>query len=215
MDRSTRLVDDVVARAFRLAATLRSAKAVHTVGGVVEAEVVRHGLQPATGVAWVDEPGVDRAVVRFSRGAGLPAPLPDVLGIAVRVSGPDGDPWDLLLASSADRWPVRRFPLPSRHWRHPTYSSISAFHTSRGPLLVGARWRDGRFLLAVAGPRGPWRPFAELRLLDDPSTAPEQVISYDPVLHPVPGLDMPVGWQHVREAAYAGSRDGRSGRQDG
>ena len=49
MDRSTRLVDDVVARAFRLAATLRSAKAVHTVGGVVEAEVVRHGLQPVTG----------------------------------------------------------------------------------------------------------------------------------------------------------------------
>jgi len=215
VERTVRLLDDVVTGAFRLAARLRSAKAVHTVGTVVAADVVRHGLHPGTGVAWIDEAGVDRAVVRFSRGAGLPAPLPDVLGIAVRVSSPAGDPWDLLLASSADRWPARRFPLPSAHWRRPTYSSISAFRTARGLLVVGSRWRDGRFLLAVAEPRGPWRPFAELRLLDDPSTAPEQVITYDPVLHPFPGLEMPVGWQHVREAAYAGSRDGRSGAHHG
>ncbi|NAZ82098.1 hypothetical protein GTR02_09740 [Kineococcus sp. R8] len=210
MDRTVDLLDTAVTRAFRLLASLRSAKAVHTVGTVVDAEVVRHGSSPATGVGWIDEPGVDRAVVRFSRGAGLPAPLPDVFGIGLRVSSPDGDPWDLLLASSADRWPARRFPLPSGHWRRPTYSSISAFHTDRGLVLLGARWRAGRFLLAVADPRGPWRPFAELRLLQDPSTAPERVITYDPVLHPFPGLDMPVGWQHVREAAYAGSRQGRS-----
>lgn len=210
MDRSLPWPDSAVAAAFRLAARVRSAKAVHPVGGVVDAEVVRHGLSPATGVAWIDGPGVDRAVVRFSRGAGLPAPLPDVLGIAVRVSSPDGDPWDLLLASSADRWPGRRYPVPSRHWRRPTCSSISAFRTARGPLLVGARWREGRFVLAVAEPHGRWRPFAELRLLADPATAPERVITYDPVLHPVPGLELPVGWQHLREAAYAGSRAGRS-----
>jgi len=75
---------------------------------------------------------------------------------------------------------------------------------------VGARWREGRFVLAVAEPHGRWRPFAELRLLADPATAPERVITYDPVLHPVPGLELPVGWQHLREAAYAGSRAGRS-----
>lgn len=177
MDRPLPLPDRVIAAAFRLAARLRSAKAVHPLGTVVDAEVRRHGLSPATGVAWIDEPGVDRAVVRFSRGAGLPAPLPDVLGLAGRVSSPEGDPRDLLLASSAERWPGRRYPLPRRHWRRPACSSVSAFHTARGPLLDGARasrhlrpraapvprvGRAGRLAAAPRGgllrlPRGPHR----------------------------------------------------------
>jgi len=211
VDRSLPLPGTGIAAAFRLAARLRSAKAVHPVGTVVDAEVHRHGLSPATGVAWIDDPGVDRAVVRISRGAGLPAPLPDVLGLALRVSSAEGDPRDLLLASSAQGWPGRRYPLPSRRWRRPAYSSISSFRTARGPLLVGARWRAGRFVLAVAAPRGRWRPFAELRLLADPATAPERVVTYDPVLHAFPGLDVPAGWRQLREAAYSGSRAGRTG----
>jgi hypothetical protein len=66
------------------------------------------------------------AVVRFSRGGGLPEPLPDALGVAVRLPdayGP-GRAQDFLVTSSADLpllFPGRSFlhgrsPAPSPTW---------------------------------------------------------------------------------------------------
>ncbi|MCI2237825.1 hypothetical protein MO973_41390 [Paenibacillus sp. TRM 82003] len=196
--------------AFRLAASLRRGKAVHTRGAVVAGEVVRHGLTDPVGVPWVDEPGTDRAVVRLSRAAGVPRPLPDVLGLAVRVSGPDGEPRDLLLSTTFDTGAGRRLLRPALDHRSGTHSSVAAFRTPTGPLLAGARWRDGAYTLAVAAPRGPWRPFARLHLHQDPATAPDRTITFDPGRYPVPGLEMPAGWLRLREPAYAGSRAGRS-----
>ncbi|WP_432485751.1 catalase family protein [Kineococcus esterisolvens] len=196
--------------AFRAAAALRRGKAVHTRGAVVTGEVVRHGLADPVGAPWVDEPGEDRALVRFSRAAGLPRPLPDVLGLAVRVSGPGGEPHDLLMSTTFDAGAGRRVLRPALDWRSGTYSTVAAFRTAAGPLLAGARWRGERFVLAVAAPRGPWRPFAELHLHEDPATAPDRVLTFDPGRHPVPGLAMPPGWARLREPAYAGSRAGRS-----
>ncbi|WP_432498979.1 hypothetical protein [Kineococcus auxinigenes] len=202
--------DPALRTAFRVAAALRRGKAVHTRGSVVAAEVVRHGLAEPVGVPWVDEAGVDRAVVRFSRAAGLPRPLPDVLGLALRVNGPDGEPRDLLLSTTFDTGAGRRLLRPALDHRSGTYGSVAAFRAPTGPLLAGARWREGRFLLAVAAPRGPWRPFAELLLHEDPATAPDRVLTFDPGRHPVPGLEMPRRWLRLREPAYAGSRAGRS-----
>ena len=45
--------------------------------------IYRHGLDPGTGVPWIDEPGEDE-VVRLSRAIGLRG-LPDIHGLAVRV----------------------------------------------------------------------------------------------------------------------------------
>ncbi|WP_432571993.1 hypothetical protein [Kineococcus sp. SYSU DK005] len=196
--------------AFRLAAAARRGKAVHTRGAVVAAELARHGLRERTGVAWLDEPGTDRALVRFSRAAGLPRPLPDVLGLALRVTGPDGEPRDLLMSTTGDRGAQRRVLRPALDWRSGTYSSVAAFRTPAGPLLTAARWRAGRFLLAVAAPRGPWRPFAELHLREDPATAPDRVLTFDPGRYPVPGMAVPQRWLRLREPAYAGSRAGRA-----
>ncbi|PRY11535.1 hypothetical protein [Kineococcus rhizosphaerae] len=188
---------------FRSLARVRGAKALHPHGAVLAATVVRHGLRPGTGVGWVDDPGEDRALVRFSRGAGLPAPLPDVLGLALRVESPDGDPWDLLLSTTLGR----RLPFPRRDARSGLHSSIAAFAGPRGRLLVGARWVDGRFLLAVATPRGPWRPFAELHVHG--RAAVDEPVTFEPVRHAVPGLAVPERWRRLREPAYAGSRRGR------
>ncbi|NYD22821.1 hypothetical protein [Kineococcus aurantiacus] len=188
---------------FRAVAAVRGTKVLHPRGEVHAGTLVRHGLRPATGVAWVDEPGEDRAVVRFSRGAGLPAPLPDVLGLALRVQSPDGDPWDLLLATTLGR----RVPFPRRGTGSVVYSSIEAFTTPRGRLLVGAREVGGRFLLAVATTRGPWRPFAELHLRD--GDAGDEPLTFEPVRHAVPGLEVPPRWRRLREPAYDGSRRGR------
>jgi hypothetical protein len=54
------------------------------------------------------------ALLRFSRGAGLPEPLPDALGVAIKLPdahGPSADQ-DLLLTSSSDRPLLRRLLLP-------------------------------------------------------------------------------------------------------
>jgi hypothetical protein len=190
---------------FRTVAATRSGKALHPRGAVVTGSLVRHGLRPATGVAWLDEAGVDEVVVRFSRGGGLPAPLPDVLGLALRTTSPEGDPVDLLLSTTLGR----RIPWPRRRVAGAVHSSIASFVAPSGPLLLGARTAGRGFLLAAASPRGPWRPFAELQLDTDPADADDRPITFEPVLHAVPGLSVPPRWRRLREPAYAGSRDGR------
>ncbi|WP_432514228.1 hypothetical protein [Kineococcus sp. SYSU DK001] len=201
----------MISRLFRTVAAVRGAKALHPRGTVLPGTLRRHGLHPGTGVRWVDEPGEDRVVVRFSRATGLPAPLPDVLGLALRVELADG-PGDLLLSTTLGR----RVPWPRRDARHGLHSSIAAFRAPSGRLLVGARHVGGRYLLAVAAPRGPWRPFAELHLdpgdagdAGDAGDGHDEPLTFEPVRHAVPGLTVPAGWRRLREPAYSGSRRGR------
>ena len=193
---------------FRTVAATRSAKALHPRGAVVRGQLVRHGLRPATGVPWIDDPGVDEVLVRFSRGAGLPAPLPDVQGLALRSTSPDGAPVDVLLATTLGR----RVPWPRRRSTGVLHSSIAAYRAPGGPLLLGARSHGAGFLLAAAAPRGPWRPFGHLHLADDPARAQDAPLTFEPVLNAAPGLTFPWFWRRLREPAYAGSRVGRTRR---
>jgi hypothetical protein len=66
------------------------------------------------GLPWLDEPGTDVGMVRFSRAAGLPAPAPDVLGFALRLQAL-GTQHDLLLASTGMRPGWRHVLFPRRH----------------------------------------------------------------------------------------------------
>lgn len=190
---------------FRAVAAARTAKALHPRGAVVAGTLVRHGTRPATGVAWIDGTGVDEVLVRFSRGAGLPGPLPDVQGLALRSTSPGGAPVDVLLATTLGR----RVPFPRRGTTGVLHSSIAAYRAPSGPLLLGARSHGPGFLLASAAPRGPWRPFAELHLRDDPARAQDAPLTFEPVLNAAPGLEFPSSWRRLREPAYAGSRAGR------
>lgn len=75
-----------VLRAATGALTLRpAAKPFHPRGHVVTATLHRFGAEPRTGAEWLDTAGVDEVLVRQSRAIGLPAPLPDIFGLAVRV----------------------------------------------------------------------------------------------------------------------------------
>ncbi|WP_369055369.1 hypothetical protein [Kineococcus terrestris] len=203
-------------RAFHVLAATRRARALHPTGALVPARLHRRGLGTgATGVPWLDEAADEPALVRFSRAAGLPVPLPDVLGLAVRTWDGDGRPRDLMLSTTGTRPRARRFIVPRRAWGS-TYSSVLSFASPAGPLLLAARAdaRDPRaFELGVARPHGRWHPFADLELLADPERAgDDDGPRWDPVLNPVPGLEIPPPWRGVREAAYAGSREGHPGR---
>src|SRR5215218_5221405 len=176
---------------------------MHPRGAVFDGVLDRQGARPETGVAWLDDAGSEPAVVRISRGAGLPAPLPDLLGLAVRLP-PGPEPVDLLLTTTG-RGPLGRLlPVPRRD-AGAVYSSIMAYRSDAGPVriaalpqqddvpsdprpLAAAVSRTGlTFTLAVALGLGTWRPFARLALLA-PAEPLDPDVRFDPVAHPPPGL---------------------------
>src|SRR5689334_13350477 len=89
----------VLRAATGVVAARPAAKPLHPRGSVVTGTLHRFGADAKAGVAWLDQPGDDRVLVRRSRAIGLPSPAPDVFGLAVRVPT-DGGYGDLLFAST-------------------------------------------------------------------------------------------------------------------
>ncbi|WP_193605732.1 hypothetical protein [Nocardioides dongkuii] len=205
----------LLAAATRAAAAVRpAAKPLHPSGRIRQARLYRHGLNPPLGIGFLDAPGVDEVVVRESRAVGLPQALPDVQGLALRVPVGDGAYGDLLLASTG--WgKVSRFVLTvSRTTYGRPMTTLLPYRTTAGPLLLGARSVGHATVeLSCAVGDGPWRHFADLRLSEldaDPSVLDERGdISFDPVLHRVPGLDQYRWVERLREPAYDEARADR------
>ncbi len=148
-----------VARTLGAATALRGARVFHPHGRSYDAVVTVTG-GGGTGAALLDTPGRHQGVVRLSRGAGLPAPLPDVEGLALRLpgQGADGAPLDLLINSA---WRYAFVPSVLT----PTWSAILPHRTGSGRLvLLGARPEDGGFALLVAATLGGWRRWGRLTL---------------------------------------------------
>jgi hypothetical protein len=150
-------------------------------------------------VGW-DRPAVHHGVVRLSRAIGLPPPLPDGEGLALRLPGlgAGGAPLDLLV-NSAWRYVFAPAALA------PAWSALLPHHTASGArVLLGARPHAGGFTLLVASPLGPWRPWGELAL------GPEvpQEIAFDPT---VGADDLRHGelFRRLRRQAYGASQAAR------
>lgn len=109
------MVDALTAPLFKALARLRGARAFHPRGAAYAASWV-----PADHVRLRDgDAGTAQehdAIVRVSRGVGLPPALPDVLGVAVRVIDLHGrdQHQDLLLASVAGAGLGSRVLVPRR-----------------------------------------------------------------------------------------------------
>lgn len=189
-----------------------SAKPLHPTGRVVTARLQRHGLAAATGVSFLDEAGDEDILVRVSRSVGLPERLPDIHGLAIRVTNSDGSPGDVLLASTG--WGrVTRFLLtPSRTTFGRPMTTLFPYRTPQGPLLLGARSDQPRVVrLGCAVRGGPWRMFADLTIAtEDAGDAGDPTVSFDPVLHPIPGLEQYPAVARLREPAYHFARVSRS-----
>ncbi|WP_104524082.1 phosphodiesterase [Blastococcus atacamensis] len=222
------LAGKAVAVPLGAVARYRRGRAMHPRGAVFDGVLERHGSTPPIGVPWLDEVRRDAVVVRISRGAGLPAPLPDVLGLAIRLGG-DRDPVDLLLSSTGQgRW-SRLVPVPRVDAEGP-YGSIMGFRSAVGTIRIAALPQtagissdpepvaeaaaEGRidFTLAAAVGQGEWRPFARLR-----STAArgpfDSALRFDAVLNAPPGLVADGPMAKFRAPAYATARRlGRWGR---
>lgn len=148
-----------LATAFGAATALRGARVFHPHGRSYDAVLtVTGGL--GTGAALLDAPGRHEGLVRLSRAVGLPSPLPDAEGLALRLPGQGigGAPLDLLV-NSAWRYVFAPSVLSA------TWSAILPHRTGTGRLvLLGARPHDDGFDLLVAAPLGTWRRWGRLDL---------------------------------------------------
>ena len=206
-------VADAAASAWAALARRRHARALHPMGEAFEAVLELPG-GTQTGAPFLDDRAVHRGVVRLSRAVGLPSPLPDARGLALRI--PDlygaGRHQDLLLTTSVDVPVLHHLPLPAAGPRSQTYSSLLPYRVAGETCLLGAqpvRGDDRAFTLAIARHRGRFRPLGLLRLgAQIPHTASEQ-LHFNPWntgggIEPAPGLI-----QRLRRPAYAGSQAGR------
>ncbi len=143
--------------------------------------------ETSAGITWIDDPvtGEVQAVqARLSRSIGLPSPLPDILGLALRVDTPQG-PADIEFASTGSGLPLRFALLPRRRPSGGDYGILLPYRGELGGVLLRARplgpelpaggaaleqsLRDATWWLelAHATPRGPWHPFALMELRSD------------------------------------------------
>jgi hypothetical protein len=216
-----RLAGRLVAVPLGAVARRRNGRPMHPRGAVFDAVLERTGSEPPWGVPWLDATARDVVVVRLSRGAGLPAPLPDLLGLAVRLQG-DGDPVDLLLTTTGRGVATRLLAVPRRDTAA-VYSSIMGYRSDAGVVrlaafpdgrhvpsepapLVDAVARNGlRFTLAAASGRGPWRRFARLTLTT-PTDPRDCDVRFDAVRNPPPGLVPDGPMARFRAPAYATAR---------
>jgi hypothetical protein len=185
----TRAAGESLGAVLGAIAGLRGGKAVHPHGVVYDARLVVPGAGVAPPAAeLLSERGEHRAVVRFSRSVGLPRPIPDLLGLAIRVLDAYGSDQhqDFLLVSSADRRVLHHVFLPATDVQQRPYTSALPYLAGSERFLVGAlpdprsprpagedeftrlELAAGtgrlRFQLAVASLKGRFQPVAELRI---------------------------------------------------
>jgi hypothetical protein len=181
------LIGVPVGAVLALLAAVRRGKAVHP-HGVVHAGrlVVPADTAGPPGAALFREPGEHAAIVRFSRSVGVPRPIPDLLGMSIRlphVYG-NGHHQDLMLVTSVDLPLAHHAFLPATDVQQRPYSSSLPYRAGGEQFLIGAlpdpdsprpggdteldrldaAARTGRlrFQLAVAPLMGRFRPVAEL-----------------------------------------------------
>lgn len=195
---------------FGALSTVRGKRVFHPVGSAHEATVTFDGDGPAE-LFRRTEP--QRAVVRLSRGVGLPESWPDILGLAVKL--PDayglGRDQDFLFATSGTGKATRHLLVPARGTTARAYSSILLFRVGDETVAIGALPEGDDppvFRLAVASPGGDWRPVGRVEvgaaLPDDVS----RELRFNPA-HT--GADIvPVGpLNRLRDSAYRGSQEAR------
>jgi hypothetical protein len=230
----------VVAAGFYAVAALRRRRSLHPTG-IGYRGWLQVPIEPSArpGVPLFEVGVRHPALLRFSRGAGLPEPLPDALGVAIKLPdahGPGLDQ-DLLLTSSTDRPLLRRLLFPARSFVHGAFSTALPYDlgSERVVLLLvpapisAAPSTGGEDHRHVGGALAELRAVAanglELELRTAKSFGRSQPLATVAVGSPLsadqtealrfnpwttgPGIH-PSGWLNLlRDAAYQASQRGR------
>lgn len=170
-------------------AAVRRGKAFHPAGVVYEARLTI-GSDPAAPQAaeLLSRRGEHRAIARFSRAVGLPRPIPDLLGLSLRVRDAygTGAHQDFLLVTSADLPLLHHIFLPARDVQQRPYSSALPYRAKDDLFLVGA-------VPQPSSPRGHGR--TEFERLDAAASTGRLV--FDVAVARLAGRFRPVGSLHI------------------
>jgi hypothetical protein len=203
------VVGAATALAFWGAGHIRGQKAFHPKGDLYEAELTILPDPTLPSILLLREEGTHRAIVRLSRGAGLPSVLPDFPGLAIKLPdhwGPGADQ-DFLLVSSGPGAIGRRVLMPAPSEIAPQYSSITPYKTRETRVWFGAEpTAPERFAFRAAFDSGGWKAVGSLILGDRVESGDE--VDFD-IWNTHRDL-VPAGVVNaLRKPAYAGSREGR------
>lgn len=193
--------------AFGAAGRLRRGKPLHPRGVVHPATFVGGAGARPRAVPLLDERHETPCVVRVSRAAGLPAPLPDIHGLALRLDLPQGQV-DLLFATTGTGRVTRYVLRPRRSARHPM-TTLMPLRTPQGALHLGlAPVRPGEWQVTAATPRDRrWMPVGRLVAGSGPvGPDPDPPIRFDPVRNVPPGTATYRWVRLVRDPAYVMAR---------
>ncbi|MEE6296005.1 hypothetical protein [Georgenia wangjunii] len=211
---------EVVGQVLGAVGALRRAKPLHPRGTVHAATLERAGLardgagsSRRGGVPLTDEAGRDEGHVRISRAMGLPEPLPDILGAAVRLPGRDGTV-DLLFATTGVGILTRYVLLPRRD-AHTPMTTLMPLRTPSGPLQLRltpvpsptpSATRAWEMSASSPGSRR-WEPFARLVASTDPvGPDSDPPLRFDPVGNIPAGTSQYPWIARVRDPAYVLAR---------
>jgi hypothetical protein len=209
---------------FWLLKRLRPVRPIHSVGLQLGGQLERLGTDFASGIPWLDEPGTNDVVARLSRSIGLPPRFPDIIGLALRITV-DGDPADILLASTGTSRTGRFLLLPRRNLATGVMTTLMPYKGAHGPVQLAARTlrpivqlpadsagfqqalgrEDWTLGLYHALPCGHWQQFATLTLRPG-RDGRDTSMRFDPVLHRLPDAAMYPWIETLREPSYAVSR---------
>ncbi|MFI9486582.1 hypothetical protein ACIG47_09345 [Promicromonospora sp. NPDC052451] len=214
----------LVGRAFGVGAAIARRwrpRPLHPVGVVLTGTLTLDS-DGAPGAAALGAPSAHPVVVRVSRAAGLPEPLPDVFGLAVHWTAGD-QAQDLLLSATGLGRATRFLLAPRLRPLAGGFGTLMPFQDTDGrPVLLAAaplrpsrrdRSRSGRGLAAPAGaelvvlsarPAGRWHRLGVLRC---GATATADAPRLDPVRN-APGALRTFPWAAaLRAPAYRAARD--------
>ncbi len=190
-------------------AGLRRGKAVHPQGEVFEARIRVWGDDAAPQASELLSTRAEHpAVVRFSRSIGVPRPLPDLLGLSLRVLDAYGPRrhQDLLLVTSVDHPVLHHVFVPAKGIADQPYSSSLPYRAGDERFVVGVLPQsETRFDLAVAPLDGRFTPIARIELGPKLSETAD-ALRFNP-FNTGGGLE-PSGWLNsLRRRAYPMSQE--------
>jgi hypothetical protein len=217
---------DVIALPLQLGSAIRRRRIFHPVGVMANGTIERLAA-PKDGLP------VESSEItgRVSKGVGLPGPLPDIIGLAIRLPplpfAPT--PWDILMAS-AGSGVLTRFALrPVASWRAPMSSLMPLRHGGKywwvrakmASTLEGSGLSldkiadkidsDGiDYEIDQAAGTSEFQPLARVRLHQVISVGATNDVAFDPTTHTAPDVKLAPEWlTEIRRRSYERSREGR------
>lgn len=184
-------------------ALLRRGKPLHPRGEIHRALVEVTDPLPGAG-PFAGSTGTYDGLGRHATAMGLPAPLPDVDGLALRfpVDGRDADL--LFAATGTGRW-TQHVLAPHRSGATVPLTTLLPFETGAGRLVLGLFPTGAGYDLRVSPGSGPWRPLGRVSLAPLDVEDPHE-LRFDPIRNAPPGLDVHPALVRLRDPAYVAAR---------